>query len=327
MSELLSEDQIEALIARGRDGEPAPKEPQARRARRIREIDFSRPSKFTQDQQKRIERAHEAYCRTVTNQLSADLRMPVELEVINVAQHVWSSALEEVPVPSVFAIIGTRQQSTRILLSIELHALLLMIVRQLGGSMGEKSTGQRDLTEIELVLTRRILGTLIGELSLVWNDLLGTELDLMALETSLAAVQLVPPSDPALVITIEARFKDVSSTISLLLPHRSIAGSLETLSSGLYRDSDNGEPDLAAAETMRTSLGEVDVEIRAEVAAVELPIEDVLALQPGDLLRFKAPAANGVMLYADQVAIHRARPGRSENSRAVSVIEHVELSQ
>ena len=34
-----------------------------------------------------------------------------------------------------------------------------MIVRQLGGSPTEKSVGQRDLTEIELALTRRILGT------------------------------------------------------------------------------------------------------------------------------------------------------------------------
>ena len=111
MSELLSEDQIEALVARGRDGggRRRPRGPAtAARARRIREIDFSRPSKFTTDQQKRIERAHEAFCRTITNQLSADLRMPVELEVINVAQHVWSSALAEAPSPSVFAVVGTQ---------------------------------------------------------------------------------------------------------------------------------------------------------------------------------------------------------------------------
>ena len=91
-------------------------------------------------------------------------------------------------------------------------------------------------------------------------------------------------------ITIEARFKDVSSTMSLLLPHRSIAVAMERLSSGHYGDdADGAAPDVAAAEVMRASLGEVEVEIRAEVAAVELPIDDVVSLKPGDVIRFKTP--------------------------------------
>jgi len=61
--------------------------------------------------------------------------------------------------------------------------------------------------------------------------------------------------------------------------------------------------------------------VRAEVAAVELPIEQVLALQAGDVLRLDAPADGGVTLYADNVPVHRARPGRSGGRRAVQVID------
>ena len=55
---------------------------------------------------------------------------------------------------------------------------------------------------------------------------------------------------------------------------------------------------------MRRPSARVEMTVRAEVASVELPIEAVLALQPGDVLRLDAPAAAGVTLYADKVPVH-----------------------
>jgi flagellar motor switch protein FliM len=63
--------------------------------------------------------------------------------------------------------------------------------------------------------------------------------------------------------------------------------------------------------------------VRAEVASIELPIEQVLALQPGDVLRLGAPADAGVTLFADKVPVHRAKPGRSGSRRAVQITDRV----
>jgi flagellar motor switch protein FliM len=326
-TEILSEDQIEALVARAKEGDLSQQKnrPQ-RRPKRVREIDFSRPSKFTQEQQKRIERAHETFCRAATTQLSAQLGAQVELEVINVAQHVWSSAVAEVPTPSVFAVLEAKPLGTRILLSLELPALLRMIVRLLGGE-DDGRIALRELTEIELTLTRRIFDSLIGQLSIIWLDLLGVELVLLELDTAPQSVQLVPPSDPSLTVTMENRLADTSSTMSLIVPHRAIASQIHALSSGHFGDSEAPEPDRAVAADVRASLSEVDVEVRVEVASTEMPIADVVALKPGDIVRFGVPAASGVMLYAENVGIHRARPGRSENARAVSVLEQMEVTR
>ncbi|MGH2948384.1 MAG: FliM/FliN family flagellar motor switch protein, partial [Solirubrobacteraceae bacterium] len=77
------------------------------------------------------------------------------------------------------------------------------------------------------------------------------------------------------------------------------------------------------AERVRRAVGRVDMTVRAEVASVELPIEQVLALQAGDVLRLNAPADGGVTLYADKVPVHRAKPGRAGSRRAVQVVERV----
>src|SRR3954453_19685841 len=215
-TEILSEDQIEALVARAKEGDlTAKKAVPTRRPKRVREIDFSRPSKFTQEQQKRIERAHETFCRAATTQLSAQLGAQVDLEVINVAQHIWSSAVAEVPTPSVFAVLEAKPLGTRLLLSLELPALRRMIVRLLGG-VEDGRIALRELTEIELTLTSRFFESMIGQLSFNWHDLLDVEYELLEIDSPPQSVQLVPPSDPSLTVTMENRLEDTSSTMSLI---------------------------------------------------------------------------------------------------------------
>jgi flagellar motor switch protein FliM len=289
----------------------------------VREVDFSRPNKFTQEQQRRFERAHEAFCRTVSTQLSAELRTPVELEVINVAQHTWSSALVEIPQPSIFGVVELQPVGSRILVAIELPTILRLIVRLLGGPGGGR-VAARELTEIELALTRRLFATLLAQLSVTWQELLEVTLELLGLESSLQAVQLAPPSEPSLTVTMETRSEGSSSTITLIVPHRAIEPVIAALPTGHYGELDAGAPDPAAAAAVRASLAAVGVEVRAEVAAIDMSVEDVLALKPGDVVRLGAPAAAGVLLYADAVPVHRARPGRSGRRRAVEVLERLE---
>jgi flagellar motor switch protein FliM len=74
-------------------------------------------------------------------------------------------------------------------------------------------------------------------------------------------------------------------------------------------------------------VGRVDVTVRAEVAAREMPIEQVLALKPGDVLTFNAPSEGGITLFADKVPVHVAKPGRAGSRRAVQVVDRVGGSQ
>jgi flagellar motor switch protein FliM len=318
MNDVLSNDQVEALVEAARQGNvPSTETPAPRkRAPRVRDIDFSRPSKFGIDQQRRLERAHEAFCRTVAQRLSTELLTPVELEVLGIDQLTWSSATNQIPQPSVCGVIECAPMSTQILLSAEL-GLMLRLVERLLGSTASTKTRPRELTEIETALVRRVFTTLTDQLSVTWNELCEVTMDLRELESQLANVNLAPPSEPTLMLNMEVRLDRTSSTIALVVPHRSVESVLPKLSASQY-----GEPvvEPGAAEAMRTGLAAVEVEIRAEVASTELTLDEVLALEPGQVLRFGVPAAAGVRLFAGRVPAHRAQPGRNGNHRAVQVI-------
>ena len=70
MNDVLSNDEVAALVEAAKQGQTDAEPTHKRRARRVRDIDFSRPSKFAQDQQRRLERAHESFARTAGQRLS-----------------------------------------------------------------------------------------------------------------------------------------------------------------------------------------------------------------------------------------------------------------
>ena len=321
---VLSEEQVAALVAAARDGQlPAtPAQAPASRRRRVRRIDFTRPSKFTTDQQRRLERAHDNFCRSVSTRLSAELRTAISVELIDTAQLTWANALDEVPKRSVSGIVDVAPLDGRILLTAELALLLGLLERLLGGRGMDRPT-ERALTDVDRALVKRLLQTLLDELSISFNDVADLRFGLVDIETERAPAQLAPLSEPTLAMTFEVKLGRASSTMVLLIPHRAIEPVLRAPAVTASAAASTA----ATAAAVGEALGEVVVQLRAEVGSVDMSLERVLALRPGDVLRLDGAAEEGaVTLFADAVALQRCKLGRNGRFRAVGVLGPVEES-
>ena len=314
--QVLSPDAIAALVDAAKEGRlPEEAGPDRSRQRRMRTVDFTRPTKFTAEQERRIKRALDTFCRTASTRLSAELRMSLELEVISVNQLTWSNAHGQVPARSIACTVDVAPLGTRMLLSTEMNLVLSAIELLLGGS-GTTVPRERRLTDIDWALARHFLDRVLAQLSVVFADLAELELSANALDMHVDTAQTAPVSEPTLAFTIEARMDRESATIALLLPHAAIAPVIDRLTA---REDGDAVGDAHTADAVRSAVGRVEMTVRAEVASVELPIEEVLALRPGDVLRLDGRADEGVTLYADAVPVHRGMPGRSGGRRAVQI--------
>jgi flagellar motor switch protein FliM len=320
--DLLNEDQIAKLFDQAAKGKLSSNEVKVpgRRARGLRTIDFQHPTKFTADQERRIKRALEQFCRTANRRLSAELRVDVELEVIDVMQLTWFNAHAQIPYDSICGVIdGGEQSETRMLLSAEQSLVLNFVERLLGGTQAAR---ERKLTDIDLVVARRFFSALTEELSLVWEELSRSELALLRLDSQPESANVASASEPTLALVMEGRLERLSTTVVLLVPYRS-AGSFVNSFGGSAEDG----RDPRIAEAVDAALREVAVPVRAEVAATTLLLEEVLALRPGDVLNFNSPVSDGITLMADKVPVHRVQPGRTGRWRAVQVVESLDGSK
>jgi flagellar motor switch protein FliM len=317
--QVLSADAIAALVEAAKDGRLPDESQPAPRKRRMRPVDFTRPSKYNAEQERRLKRAMEAFCRTASSRLSAELRVPLELEMIDTSQLTWRDAHTQVPDGSIAAVAEVNPTGTKLLLASETPLVLGAIELLLGGARGS-GIAERRLTEIDWALARHFFDRVIAQMSLIWQDMASVELKLDQLDLHMETAQMFSVSEPTLSITMEARLDGGSSTLALLLPWSAIGPVVEALSTQEDGGANRGEDE---ARNVRRAVGQVDMSVRAEVAAREMPIEQVLALKPGDVLSLNAPATGGITLFADKVPVHVAKPGRAGSRRAVQVVERV----
>jgi flagellar motor switch protein FliM len=129
--------------------------------------------------------------------------------------------------------------------------------------------------------------------------------------------QLVPPSEPVLLLQLEARLDGLISPLVLCIPYRSVESIADKLEQRHYDGHAHVDP--AFGGKVQAAVSGVDVELRAEVGSVDIMVSDVLQIQVGDVIRLRRPADKGVVLYAADVPTYVATPGRNGNSRAVQI--------
>lgn len=317
MSEILTPDRIAALVDAAKQGqlpEANPNGRSQRRPHRLRTVDFTRPTKFSADQQRRITRAMETFCQTANTRLSSELRFPVEFEVLNTLQLTWSAAQTQVPSGSLSVLLDVAPIETRMVLSAEHNFVLACLECLLGGSP-DRPPRDRRLSEIDWSLTRRLFDSIVHPLSLVWQELGGVVLTTGEIDPHDAS-QIASVSEPTFSVLLECRIAKQSFSLGLLIPWLAI-DPVEQRISG--REDSHAADDPALTAPMQRAMAGVPVTLRAEVASVELEVSEILALTPGSVISFGAPADEGVMLFAENVKLARAQPGSHGPRRAVQI--------
>lgn len=317
MSEILTPDRIAALVDAAKQGQlpdQAATHKSQRRSHRLRTVDFSRPTKFSADQMRRITRATETFCQTANTRLSTELRHPVEFELLNTLQLSWSAAQTQVPAGSLSVLLNVAPIETRMLLTAEQGFMLAGLECLLGGSP-DRPPRDRRLSEIDWALTRRLFDSIVHPLSLVWQELGGVTLSAGEIDPHDAG-QIASVSEPTFAVLLECRIAKQSFSLGLIIPWIAIEPVQQAISG---REGDRHADDPALAAPMQRAMSGVPVTLRAEVASVDLEVSDILSLVPGSVVKFEARADDGVMLFAENVKLARAQPGSHGPRRAVQI--------
>lgn len=316
-SGILSTDEIAALVEAAKHGQ-LPEHGGAqthRRTPRLRTVDFSRPTKFTSDHQRRIARAIETFCQTAVTRLSAELRWPMEMEAINTMQLTWSAAQSQLPPGVLSTTLEVKPINTRMMLTVEQSFVLMGLECLLGGSPA-RPPRERRFSEIDWALTRRLLDSIVHQLSTVWQDLGGVTLSAGEIEVHHDGSQVASVSEPTYVVVIEVRINKQSSALELLIPWVAIEPVAQRIA-GKERRRRESDPD--EAPVVEAALAAAPITLRAEVAAADLAVEEILALKPGSIITLGGKAEDGVGVYAENVLLARAQPGFNGRRRALQI--------
>lgn len=265
----------------------------------IRTYDFKRPERVSKDQMRALEAIHEGFARNFGASLSNFLRTIVEVRVATIEQLTYSEFIHSLPNPTCFNLLNASPLEGQLCLEISPLIVYPIIDRLLGGSTAELFIPQRPLTIIEWRLVKRITDRAMGALAEVWSNLVQIKFELAETESNPHLVQIVAPNEVVVVVGLELKMGTRAGTMTLCLPFNAIEPVMNKLATQSWLAYQRKASSQKQREHIATHLRSAFVEVRAFLAQTTMTVNDLLRLQPGDIIPTTKPAASDLILQVE----------------------------
>ncbi|WP_061207681.1 flagellar motor switch protein FliM [Leptospira borgpetersenii] len=325
MTEILSQDEIDALLSAISSGEVSESDyTSVSEQKKVKIYDFKRPDKFSKDQIRTLQMMHETFARLATTGLSAQLRALVSVHVASVDQLTYEEFIRSIPNPTTLAVINMDPLRGSAILEID-PSISFTIIDRLFGGKGEQAKISRELSEIEMSVMEGIIVRILGNMRESWSTVIDLRPRLGNIETNPQFVQVVPPNDMVALITLETKIGEVEGMTNLCIPYITIEPIINKLSAQYWYSSiRKGELDENRA-VIQERLDQVAIPLIAEVGSVDVSINDFMNLSVGDVVKLENTSTRSEMIVkVGERKKFKCLPGRVGSRLAIQIGDRVE---
>lgn len=298
--------------------------PTTRAARRERgkpiPYDFRRPDKFSKDHIRSIQSIHEAFDRFASNYLSAQVRSAVHCELGPIEQTTLGDYLDRLPSQVVLCIAEFEPLVGRIILEIDFATASRLVDRMLGGAGEERPPfTATTITEIELLLLRELGNGLFGELAAAWEQVIRLHPQPCEVVLSGQQIQGMMPSEIVLLVQHQVRLFESEGTFTVVLPASTLEPVLPRLNARVLFANPRRATSPQVIADLMAQLEEVSLQLRVELGRARLTVQELLALEPGDVLVLDQDVSFPLAVYVENEPCFYAFPGQRGRSLAIRI--------
>ena len=325
MTEVLSQDEIDQLLTAISTGDVEPEDTrQVAERKNIRIWDFRRPDKFSKEQIRTVSFMHETFARLTTTSLATQLRSMVHVHVASVDQLTYEEFLRSIPSPTALAVINMDPLTGSAILEIE-PAITVTVIDRLFGGPGEGAKISRELSEIERAVMESIIVRILGNMREAWSQVIDLRPRLGQIETNPQFVQIVPPTEMVVLVTLETKVEEVEGMMNFCVPYLTIEPIISKLSAQYWYSSVRRGATTENLNVLRDRLAGIGVPLVAEVGDITLSMRDVMALQPGNVIRLSnSRVGDPMIMKLGNRPKFECRPGVVGKKIAVQITRKIE---
>jgi len=332
MADVLDQAEVDALLSAvdagmTEESEPAVFTRTRAKQQEVHTYDFKRPERVSKDQIRSLEAIHEGFARNFGASLSAFLRTIVEVRVASIEQLTYSEFIHSLPNPTCFNLLNVAPLEGQFCLEISPLIIYPIIDRLLGGSNAELFIPQRPLTAIEWRLVKRITDRAVAALTEVWTNLVQVTFELAETESNPHLVQIVAPNEVVVTIGLELKMGTRAGTMTLCLPFNVIEPVMSKLATQSWLAYQRKAPSVRQRERLTTHLKSAEVGIRVFLGQTSITVNELLHLQPGDIITTKKPANADLILQVEDRNKFAGRLYQHKDMRALRISRLAETGE
>ncbi len=316
-ADLLSQDEIDALLHGVDDGEVEVESEVAEAAGVVKGYDLASQERIVRGRMPTLEMINERFTRYFRISLFNFLRRSAEISIEGIQVQKFSDYIQSLYVPTNLNIVRFAPLRGRALIVMEPKLVFTAVDNFFGGGgqFYNKVEG-REFTPTEMRVIRLIIDLLFKDLKEAWKPVMDIEMEYMNSEVNPQFANVVSPSEIVVVSTILVELEGGGGKINIAMPYSMVEPIRDLLDAV---SSDRGEVDGTWQENLRKEVLRSEVSLNSMLIEKTMTIKDVINFQKGDVIPIEMPEI--VTVKAEDVNIFKGKIGLSDGNYAVQVTE------
>lgn len=315
MSDLLSQEEIDALLNGVGDGQietesDVPPEPGT-----VLDFDFTQQDRIVRGRLPTLEMINDRFARFFRAALFGVLRKTCEVSVLGVRMVKFSEYVHGLVVPSNLNLIKLKPLRGTALAVMEPRLVFTVIDNFFGGDGRYHARIEgRDFTPTENRVIQILLAELFASMVEAWAPVMPVQFEFLNSEINPQFANIVSPTETVVVSRFHIELDGGGGEIHLTLPYSMVEPIRVMLDAGVQSDR-MGERDERWIQCLHEEVMDAEVELSSLLLETRINIGEFLGLRVGDVIPISLPDVATV--FAEDVPVFRGHYGQSNGRYAV----------
>lgn len=318
MGEVLSQSEIDNLLAALSSGELNVDEMQESGEKKVKDYDFKRPAKFSKEHLRTLEIIYEHYGRLISTNLPVYLRKNIQVTVSSSETVTFSEFTNALSNPVILGIVDFAPLNGNVIMELSPNLGFAMIDRMLGGQ-GTPLEKNRDFSEIEMTILQRLMVICMQLMREPWKNVLDINPMMDRIETNAQFAQVIAPSDMIAIISMSLKIGEVEGLMNICLPYFTLEDVMDKLNTKYWYSTMQKEDSTDYEEHIESLIKRIDIPVKAILGRSRVSVNDFLSLQVGDIIRLDSRVDSEMNVFVGNIRKFTALPGSNKENYAVQV--------
>ncbi|HKU14051.1 MAG TPA: flagellar motor switch protein FliM [Steroidobacteraceae bacterium] len=316
-NEVLNQDEIDALLHGVNKGtvstEPAaaPGEAQA--------FDFANQQRIVRGRMPTLEMINDRFARLFRASLFSMLRRTPEITVLPIQMVKFNDYVSSLQVPTNLNLVKILPLRGTALIILDPKLVFAAVDNFFGGNGRFTKIEGREFTATENRIIHMVLKHVFSDLKEAWSHVARLDIEYLSSEINPHFANIVSPTEIVVVTGFRIELDGGGGEVHVTMPYSMVEPLRELLHSGVA--SDRAEHDERWGQALREEIEDAEVELSTVLGRGRITMQQLLAMQPGDIL--PCDFIGRATVLAEDVPVFRGKFGVSHGQQAVQIEERV----
>ena len=316
MSDLLSQDEIDALLHGVDDVEEEDVEEELSQSEGTSDYDFSSQDRIVRGRMPTLEMVNERFARHMRISLFNMMRRTAEVSINGIQMIKFGEYVHTLFVPTSLNMVRFRPLKGTALITMEARLVFILVDNFFGGDgrYHAKIEG-REFTPTERRIVQMLLKIIFEDYKEAWSPVMDVSFEYLDSEVNPSMANIVSPTEVVVISSFHIELDGGGGDFHVALPYSMLEPIRELLDAGVQ--SDKEDTDMRWSKALRDEIMDVPVELSTKFLEVELSLQEIMDFKAGDIIPIEMP--DHITVLIENLPSFRAKLGRSRDNLALKI--------